>query len=165
MFPSCLFLKVSPVETEKGSSSWGWRGSEGVKQLVPRARRDEGKSWTPPFSLGVALSLSRAPFPGLWGSGSLYSSIWDSRAEIEARKFFAGEPGPLLGKCRWTGRGRWGEGSKGPSGAARGPCSHRGSRWDPVRGLVLSPAGWGCSPCPPLTALSPLGPQLSPGPR
>ena len=46
VFPSCLFLKVSPVETEKGGSSWGW-GGEGVKQLVPRARRDGGKSWHP----------------------------------------------------------------------------------------------------------------------
>lgn len=160
-----LFLKVSPVEIEKGCSSRGW--GEGVKQLVPRARRDEGKSWTPPFSLGVALSFSRAPFPGLWGIGNLYSSIWDSRAEIEARKFFVGEPGPYWESVKGEEEGRRGEERKGPSSAGA-PA--------PTVSSALAPGlAWSCLlqggvfPVPPSphrrpSALSPLSPQITPGP-
>ena len=150
------------METEKGRSSRGW--GEGVKQLVPRARRDEGKSWTPPFSLGVALSFFRAPFPGLWGIGNLYSSIWDSRAEIEARKFFVGEPGPYWESVKGEEEGRRGEERKGPSSAGA-----------PAPTALAPGLAWSCLlqggvfPMPPSphhrpSALSPLGPQLSPGP-
>lgn len=153
------------METEKGCSSWGW--GEGVKQPVPRARRDEGKRWTPPFSLGVALSLSRSPFPGLWGIGNFSSSIWDSRAEIEARKFFVGEPGPYWESVRAEEEGRRGEERKGP--AAQGlllpPWVQR--RPLPWPGPVSCRVG--VFPVPPTphrrpSALSPLGPRLSPGP-
>lgn len=118
-----------------------------------------------PFLPGCSPQPLQGPFPGLWGRRSLYSSIWGSRAEIEARRFFVGEPGPLLGKCKWTGRGRWGEGSKGPSGAAQGPCSHRGSSVGPCPGPgpVSCRLGVVPVPRPPRCPVSPR-PPAQPGP-
>ena len=106
----------------RGSNS----GSQGPGGMEVRAGT--------PFLPGCSPQPLQGLFPDLWGRGTLCSSIWDSRAEIEARRFFVGEPGHLLGKCKWTGRGRWGEGSKDPSGAAQGPCSHRGSSVGPCPG-------------------------------
>ena len=123
----------------RGSNSW----SQGPGGMEVRAGT--------PFLPGCSPQPLQGLFPGLWGRGTLYSSIWDSRAEIEARRFFVGEPGHLLGKCKWTGRGRWGEGSKGPSGAAQGPCSHRGSSVGPCPGSGPVSCRLGVFPVPPLS--------------
>lgn len=87
------FLKVSPVETERKAVL------PRVKQLVPRHEGGmAGKKSIPPSSWALP---SGSPGPHSLAFGHMeplylapHCSIWNWRAEIEARKFFVGEQGP-----------------------------------------------------------------------
>ena len=74
------FRKVSPAETEKGSSSRGQ--TAGPKGALGGM---DGKNGDTPFLLGLALGLSGAPFPGTGAYGTSLSSSTLFHLEFEGR--------------------------------------------------------------------------------